>query len=709
MLLVRHRIHAHAPIEPARSKKRLFSIECLMLALVLFYYTAHSYADLDKQAVCDSQTSLILAREDCEVLVDLYNATDGDNWKDNTNWGDEDLANWFGVKVRNGKINEIVIPNNRLVGELPVSLSALPDLYVLDLAANLVRGNLSTFLSSSVNQVYLNDTQVTGTLDAVFANPSMRAIDFENAPITGIIPDFNFNNASLFHFNVSGTQVSGTLPDGDYTGVSCRFRDRVRGKRKFDVSNLGLRGPVPAFIEKISCYVDISGNRFSGDLSRFGRGVNVSNQKPYQIENNSLKFLQWIKRSQAGENILLIKMPDGHKFSGISGCEGQSDGVFIHLVALQETCDLSVITTPCETGLNCAIDAGKRHGIANAKIESPSVDVPVSGVVQLRGWLHEPAMRDLYGLAIDEHRFATLSVDGKPTRVSVSLQRDDVAQAMFYGEGQPLSLGWSALFYSGNLENGQHSIALKNEEGLVVDEKTFHVFTPVDANGDTSYVAAFDGELVVQDFPFGGSDSIVKFNAAEQNFVIVDQFDQSDNSFRSLTERFTRDDLQPVDYGHINGVQKVKIETPNEALPLYGVSTIRGWAHGDGDINGSLYLSVDDGEPFLISRDERSDVERAFGVETSNKVGWSQLFYSGNLENGLHRLRLYSEVQGEKILIAQSIFESFTIYSKKRKPVFLSDIHKELEFTGFPFEESRVKLRFDQGGQKFIIVDQVVE
>ena len=39
-------------------------------------------------------------KEDRAALMALYEATDGDNWADNTNWGtDEPLVNWYGVST----------------------------------------------------------------------------------------------------------------------------------------------------------------------------------------------------------------------------------------------------------------------------------------------------------------------------------------------------------------------------------------------------------------------------------------------------------------------------------------------------------------------------------------------------------------------------------------------------------------------------------
>ena len=70
------------------------------------------------------------------ALIDLYNATNGDKWEDNTNWcSDKSIYEWYGVNHRtlwkeplssNG-IVELFLQGNNLKGTLPPSLSNIMD------------------------------------------------------------------------------------------------------------------------------------------------------------------------------------------------------------------------------------------------------------------------------------------------------------------------------------------------------------------------------------------------------------------------------------------------------------------------------------------------------------------------------------------------------------------------------------------------------
>ena len=52
-----------------------------------------------------------------ETLIEFYKATDGDNWKDNTNWcSDKPLSEWYGIgcDYSSGRVTSIVLNENKL-------------------------------------------------------------------------------------------------------------------------------------------------------------------------------------------------------------------------------------------------------------------------------------------------------------------------------------------------------------------------------------------------------------------------------------------------------------------------------------------------------------------------------------------------------------------------------------------------------------------
>ena len=72
------------------------------------------------------------------ALISLYESTDGDNWKDNTNWngpvGTE--CSWYGVKCFSGAVYELDLEGNNLNGKIPAAIGSLTRLKWLLLRDN---------------------------------------------------------------------------------------------------------------------------------------------------------------------------------------------------------------------------------------------------------------------------------------------------------------------------------------------------------------------------------------------------------------------------------------------------------------------------------------------------------------------------------------------------------------------------------------------
>lgn len=65
-----------------------------------------------------------MASTDRDALVALFNATNGANWTNNTNWNSyAPLSDWYGVNDHNaGRVVSLDLGNNNLAGIFTVSL-----------------------------------------------------------------------------------------------------------------------------------------------------------------------------------------------------------------------------------------------------------------------------------------------------------------------------------------------------------------------------------------------------------------------------------------------------------------------------------------------------------------------------------------------------------------------------------------------------------
>jgi len=76
-----------------------------------------------------------------QALLDLYTATDGEQW--NKSWDvNTPVANWYGVTVTKNKVTEINLMFNNLKGEIPNSIGNLKNINKLELSFNQLDGTL---------------------------------------------------------------------------------------------------------------------------------------------------------------------------------------------------------------------------------------------------------------------------------------------------------------------------------------------------------------------------------------------------------------------------------------------------------------------------------------------------------------------------------------------------------------------------------------
>lgn len=94
---------------------------------------------------------------ECEALILLYEATDGDNWITKTNWLSVTSAitpcDWSGVLCQNDHVVQLSLARNRLTGTLPRALAHLSNLTHLDVAGNRLRGTIPKDVCTIVNTV----------------------------------------------------------------------------------------------------------------------------------------------------------------------------------------------------------------------------------------------------------------------------------------------------------------------------------------------------------------------------------------------------------------------------------------------------------------------------------------------------------------------------------------------------------------------------
>ena len=105
-------------------------------------------AALSAYVPCHGRERCPMNPRDRAALVEFYNATDGRNWRCNTNWNSGvPLDHWFGVFTDNGCVTQLVLQDNQLSGAIPESLGNLAGLTELCLGDNRLSGAIPALSS----------------------------------------------------------------------------------------------------------------------------------------------------------------------------------------------------------------------------------------------------------------------------------------------------------------------------------------------------------------------------------------------------------------------------------------------------------------------------------------------------------------------------------------------------------------------------------
>ena len=238
---------------------------------------------------------------DRAVLVALYNATDGPNWTDNTNWlSNEPLSEWSGVGVNDdGRVTLLYLSGTRLTGEIPAELSQLSQLQELSLDTNRLTGEIPVELGqlTRLENLFLYSNQLTGEIPAELSQLSqLRGLILDRNQLTGEIPVELSQLSQLQYLNLFSNQLTGEIP-AELSQLSqlrglILDRNQLTGEIPVELSQLSqlrglyldsnqLTGEIPAELSQLSqlLQLSLSGNQLTGEIP---------------VELSQLSQLEWL-------------------------------------------------------------------------------------------------------------------------------------------------------------------------------------------------------------------------------------------------------------------------------------------------------------------------------------------------------------------------------------------------------------------------------
>jgi hypothetical protein len=214
-----------------------------------------------------------------DILVDFYEATNGDDWYKNRNWlSADDHCGWFGITCEDNSVTGIQLPRNNLQGALGTDLFDLANLRDLDLSRNHLDGELPGIVINDLPQ-FDSESQNSGV-----------SIDLSHNNLSGDLPEFTRGQGPVeFTLRLAANQLTGPIPQswvnmelwtldlGDNPldmPLSEAWR-RLPTVGRLELAGAGLTGAFPdsvarfegdsALADQLS-RIDLSRNRLEGNL-----------------------------------------------------------------------------------------------------------------------------------------------------------------------------------------------------------------------------------------------------------------------------------------------------------------------------------------------------------------------------------------------------------------------------------------------------------
>ena len=246
----------------------------------------------------DAQPSV---ETDRAALVALYDATDGDNWTDNTNWKTaKPLGEWFGVTTdAAGQVVDLRLLYNALAGPIPSKLGDLVNLRGLHLGGNRLTGKIPMSLGNLVDlgYLFLYQNELAGPIPGELVNlVNLQWLGLDQNELTGPIPGWLGSLVNLTDLGLARNELTG--PISASLGSLVNLKQLRLGRNE-------LTGPIPASLGSLVnlTHLDLEWNDLTGPIpASFQSLVNLKQLRlggndltgSIPAELGSLSNLRWL-------------------------------------------------------------------------------------------------------------------------------------------------------------------------------------------------------------------------------------------------------------------------------------------------------------------------------------------------------------------------------------------------------------------------------
>ena len=222
------------------------------------------------------------------VLLKIYEAMGGDDWKHNENWGtDTPIGSWQGVLVDTpGVVWMLLLGDNGLTGAIPPELAGLETLHFLYLPDNSITGSIpEELVYLPLYGLVVSGNRLSGPIPPELAYLRLlQALDLARNEFVGPIPPEIGNLKNLSSIDVSNNDLSGPIPpeignlenlgylalsNNDLSGAIPSEFVNLRKLKQLRLGGNRLTGRIPPELGDLHTYleyVDLSDNELTGEI-----------------------------------------------------------------------------------------------------------------------------------------------------------------------------------------------------------------------------------------------------------------------------------------------------------------------------------------------------------------------------------------------------------------------------------------------------------
>ena len=193
------------------------TISLLVPVFVAACETATLVPEEPQEAPALAHATAMPSSGDTGILAYFYQVAGGENWRNKQGWlTDAPLRDWYGVSVDDeGRVTELTLSYNGLVGTIPKELASLGSMEQLNLEGNALTGPIPPEFGdlADLTNLALGQNQLSGAIPAELGNlSSLKTLSLGNNYLSGPIPEELGLLSTLTGMGLSNNALTGTVP-----------------------------------------------------------------------------------------------------------------------------------------------------------------------------------------------------------------------------------------------------------------------------------------------------------------------------------------------------------------------------------------------------------------------------------------------------------------------------------------------------------------